>query len=59
MTHYNFAVLFAPNLMQIKPNDLGITGLAIAVFNSILSVCRKAFPEPADECLIEFKASLQ
>lgn len=59
MTHYNFAVVFAPNLVKIKANDIAFGGLAIGMFHTILCICRKVFPEPVDECLVEFKASLQ
>ena len=58
MTHYNFAVVFAPNLIKFQSGDLGLTGLAIAKFNSILSLCRELFPKPVDQCLVDFKKSL-
>ena len=59
MSHYNLAVVFGPNLVKIKSGELGLTGIAIAVFHALLCVCRQIFPEFIDESLSEFKKTLQ
>ncbi len=59
MTHYNLAVVFAPNLIKVKANDLGLTGIAIAIFHSLLCASRELLPDLLDESLVEFQKNLQ
>ena len=57
MSHYNLAVVFAPNLVKAKAGDMATTGISIAVFHNLLTHCRELFPESVDSSIRSFRES--
>lgn len=59
MSHYNLAVVFAPNLIKITSGELGLTGVAIAIFHALLGARKQLLPDLVDESLVEFEKYFQ